>query len=84
MNSHNYNTDPKSQNSESVRRVTNLPVPPGTAIKYRNAANKYNSLDWSAWKTDKTTAGKNSTESAFSFHDDIPVFSFAQDQIIVE
>lgn len=81
---YNYNADPKSQNSESVRIVTSLPVPPGTEIRYRNAVNKYNSLDWSSWKTEKTKAGKNATESVASFLTDIPVFSFAKFEIIAE
>ena len=81
---YNYNAKPDSKNSEPLRIVTTIPLPPGTVIKYRSAIYKEDSLAWSAWKTDKTTAGKNATQSVASFLTDIPVFSFAKYEIIAE
>lgn len=81
---YNYNADAGSQNSEPVRIVAAISVPPGTGIKYRDAVYQKNGLHWSAWKTGKTAAGKNSKESVVSFLTSIPVFSFVKYEIIAE
>lgn len=75
---YNYNAIPDSKNSEPLEIVATIPLPSGSAIKYRSATYNENSLDWSEWKTKQTTAGKNSSESVASFLTKIPVFSFAK------
>ncbi len=63
---------------------TTIPLPSGSKFKYRSALYCGDKLDWSDWKTEKTTEGKNASESIASFLTDIPVFSFAKYEIIAE
>lgn len=81
---YNYNAEPDSKNSETIRIAMTVPLTPDSKVKYRSATYNKNRLDWSAWKTYKTTAGKNASESVVSFLTDIPVFSFAKFEIIAE
>lgn len=81
---YNYNANADSKDSEPVRIVTTIPVPPDTEIKYRNAIYEKNSLNWSVWKTAKTSVGENAAGSVVSFLTHIPVFSFVKYEIAAE
>lgn len=79
---YNYNANPHSTNSEPVKIVTTIPAPQDSEIKYRSGVYRDHRLEWSGWTTDKSTAGKNATESVATFLTDIPVFSFVRYEII--
>lgn len=81
---YNYNANPDSKNTEPVTIAATIPLRKGSKIKYRSASYSQNGLEWSEWKTYKTTAGKKSSESIISIQSEIPVFSFAKYEIVTE
>jgi hypothetical protein len=77
----NYNTDPQHRKAERVEIKTKLPLPTGSTVNMRNAIYENERLEWSEWKTVKTTAQAGSAASLLEFDIDLAPFSFQKVEI---
>lgn len=76
-----YNADPQHRKAERVEIKTRLPLPPGSTVTMRNAIYENERLEWSDWKTVKTTARAGSVASSLEFDIELAPFSFQKVEI---
>lgn len=86
ITAYNYNANPKADKQEPLILTAKIPVPQGTAIKYR--VGKYTNSDtkvmWSDWKTGKTSKTDDKGNSLVVLNEEIPVFSYYKYEIMTE
>lgn len=74
---YNYNANPESETTETIKITATVNIAPKTKIKYRvGQYNKIeNTVSWSGWK-ETVTEGDYNGRSKVVLSDDLPVFSF--------
>lgn len=79
-----YHIDPDNKTAEPISIKTTLPAPAGTSMKYRIATPGAGALEWSEWKSEKTTAEGNPSTSGLDLSTKLRPFSFQKIQIAYE
>jgi len=77
----NYSADPRSDKAESIQFKTILPVAAGSTMQYRIATYQNARLDWSEWKTAKTTAHIDRNASELILETMLKPFSYQKLEI---
>ena len=81
---YNYNANPESEITETIRIKATVNIAPKTKIQYR--VGQYNRIEnnvsWSSWQ-DTITQGEYNGKSTVVFSDELPAFSFLKYEVVL-